>query len=674
MRIRTGAFVFAVLLLSALGLIGLLSGGKSGLSNIPAVPGSGGEVEGAEEEEGGLLSPVGDWLFAQRSARDAIDSARAYEVALDQAAALLEQTRESAPRLAEASWEHIAPKDIGGRVSEVAVDPTAVDTVYAATASGGVWKSVDAGLTWTSAWPTDTTQAMGGLAIASDGTIYAGTGEPTPAGGYVVSAGSGVYRSEDSGATWTSLGLEGSGAIGRIAIDPSDPDRVFVAAAGHLLFPGGERGLYRSTDGGEHWDRVLEGENPTTGAIDVAIDPLDTSHMLAATWDRDVVERRLTGPGSGVHLSTDGGDTWEEVSLPGNADPAPVGRIGVAFAPSDPQRAYAVVANDRRGEGVGLWRSDDGGRTWKRTDALAPSLAQANYGWWFGRVSVDPRNEDRLFVAAVRLIESTDAGDSFVVHDARGPTGIPITNQVIVSANEHSMAWDLTRPGRVYLGNDSGIFRSGGNGNEGTWVRARVQGWTQHYSVASASWTASRPQAFGESQTAGAGELGTLTAVVPAPSDPNVIYTGNSEGRVWRSDDSGGDWDRLGDSSRQAGPVTHIAVDEEDADSIFVVHSGPASDPSHLYASSDAGDHWIEVGAGLPSAPINDVVVIGPERLAVATDVGVFLREGSSWQSVGSNLPAVPVLDIRFQHDDNSIIAATFGHGIQRVVLPEPTG
>jgi hypothetical protein len=673
MRIRTAAFVFAVVLLSALGLIGLLNEDRSGLTNIPAVPG-GREIEGGEEEEGGLLSPVGDWLFAQRSARDAVDSARAYEAALEQSAAILERTRASSPALAEATWDHIAPKDAGGRVPEVAADPSAVDTVYAATANGGVWKSTDAGLTWASTWPDHQTQAMGGLAVASDGTIYAGTGEPTPAGGYVVSAGSGVYRSEDSGATWTHLGLEGSGAIGRIVVDPSDPNRVFVASAGHLLFPGGERGLYRTSDGGETWELVLTGETGTTGAIDVAVDPLDPERVLAATWDRDVLERRLTGPGSGLHLSTDGGDTWEEVTLPGNVEPGRVGRIGVAFAASNPGRAYAIVSNDHRGAGVGLWRSDDGGRTWRRTEALAPSLAQANYGWWFGRVSVDPRNENRLFVAGVRLIESTDAGDSFSVHDARGPAGLPITNQVIVAANEHSMAWDPTRPGRIYLGNDSGIFRSGGDGQEGSWVKARVQGWTQHYSVTGSSWTASTPRpADAASATAGS-ELGTITAIVSAPSDAGVIYAGNAEGDVWRSADSGGSWKRLDPAGGGSLPVTNIAVDPDDADSLIVTRSGPASHPAHLSATPDAGGSWTDVGGGLPAAPINDVVIMRTGGLAVATDVGVFLREGSTWLAVGSNLPEVPILDIRFQQDENAITAATFGHGIQRLVLPPPGG
>jgi photosystem II stability/assembly factor-like uncharacterized protein len=675
MDIRTIALLFGVLLLGGLGLFGLLTDEPSGLSDVPAGPGGlAGEVEGGEEEEGGSLSPVGDWLFAQRSARDAVESAHAYEVALDEAAVLLETTLGTAPDLASATWTHIGPKSFGGRVSEVAVDPTAPDTVYAATANGGIWKSVDAGLTWASSWPADMTQAMGGLAVASDGTIYAGTGEPTPAGGYVVSAGTGVYRSTDAGATWTSLGLEGSGAIGRIAVDATDPERVFAAAAGHLLYPGGERGVYRSTDAGETWELVLPGEGPTTGAIDVAIDPADGRRVLVATWDRDVLDRRLAGVGSGVHLSEDGGDTWEEVSLPANVDPEDVGRIGVAFALSKPLRAYAVVANDLSGEGVGLWRSDDGGRTWEKTGAPGRSLAQATYGWWFGRVWVDPRDEERLFVGSVRLIESNDGGDTFTVHDARGPAGLPVTGQVIVSANEHSMAWDPTRPGRVFLGNDSGIFHSNGDGHEGTWARARSQGWTQHYSVAGSSWTASRPRPSEALEPTEASPLGALTAVLPAPSDPKLIYAGNTEGALFRSTDGGGRWVQLKDhdgaNDLPESPVTQIAIDPADAYVAHVVFSGPPSDPSKLVSTADGGETWNEVGEGLPHAPINDVIVLDGERLAVATDVGVFIRRGSEWLSVGSNLPAVPVLDIRFDPDTNTITAATFGHGLQRVTLP----
>jgi photosystem II stability/assembly factor-like uncharacterized protein len=669
MRMRTAALLLGVLALAGLGLVALLTGDRGGLGDVPQAPGGLVENE-AGESEGGPLSPVGDWLYAQRSGRDAVRSARAYELAKEQAQEVRAQTREMAPALADAVWAHIAPKELGGRVSEVAAHPTTPDVVYAATASGGVWKSSDGGLAWKPSWPAERTQAIGGLAVASDGTLFAGTGEPTPAGGYVVSSGSGIYRSADGGATWIPVGLEGSGAVGRIVTNPSGS--IFVAAAGHLLRPGGERGLYRSGDRGESWELVLAGENDTTGAIDVAIDTGRGQNLLAAMWDRDVVEKRLTGPGSGVYRSADGGDTWERVSLPGNVAPEQVGRIGVAFAPSSPSRAYAVVSNDARGRAVGLWRSDDGGRTWAKTRASARSLDQAGYGWWFGRVFVDPRDRDRLFVAGLRINESTDGGDSFVAHGVAGGAVQPAGARApVVANNQHAMVWDPTRPGRVYLGNDGGIFRSGGDAHTETWVPATSQGWTQHYSVAGSSWTASVPRATGSVAPAAEDGPGSFTIVVPAPSDPHVIYAATPRGSLFRTVNGGGDWTRLeeGNDDPMEDVSAAIAVHPSDPDEVFAAFTDRRGS-SRVIKTSDGGSSWSDISANLPEAPVNDAVVLRDGTLTVASDVGVFVERGSTWLSVGSNLPAVPVLEIDLDLERGRLTAATFGRGILRVSLP----
>lgn len=669
MSIRTVALVVAALALGGLGLFAVLGGEQGGLGDVPSAPGLAGEAE-AGESEGGPLSPVGDWLYARSSGPAAVRAAGAYEAALQQAAAVRRATLESAPELAAAPWTHLGPKELGGRVSEIAADGSRPDTVYAATANGGLWKSTDGGLTWRPSWPAGDVQAMGGLAVTSEGIIYAGTGEPTPAGGYVVSSGNGVYRSDDGGATWVSIGLRDSGAIGRIAVDPRDPDVVLAAAAGHLLQPG-DRGLYVTADGGETWDLTLPGDNSTTGAIDVAVS--SQGRLLAAMWDRDVLERRLAGPGSGLFLSVDGGAGWDEVRLPGVGED--VGRIGVAFAPSDPSRAYAMVANDGRGEGIGLWRSDDGGRTWTRTRAPARALQQATYGWWFGRVFVDPRNEDRVFVAGTRLLESTDGGDTFSAHESGGAPGLPAASQPVLAANQHAMAWDPARPGRVYLGNDGGVYRSNGDGHSGTWVPARSQGWTQHYSVAGSSWTAS-VQASQQADVEASGDSpGPLTVAVPAPSDPAVIYAASPDGRLFRSGASTGEWTRLEDRDgnddlpKESDLAAVIAVDPQDADAAFVAFTSRDGAP-HVVATTDGGSTWSEIGDGLPEAPVNDLATLPGRHLAAATDVGVFVRDGSSWMTVGSGLPRVPVLEITFHPDASAMTAATFGHGIQRMVLP----
>ncbi len=801
MRVRTGALLLALAVLGGMRLVA--AGGVDGFDDLLSRARTGPELEGP-------LSPAADWLYSQRAGDRGVVTARSYERALEQAAASKARTARIAPDLADAPWSRMGPTNIGGRVVEIALDPTPADTVYAATASGGVWKSTDGAVTWSSSWPPELTQSMGAIAVASDGTIYAGTGEANPGGGSVVWGGTGLYRSKDGGTTWQSIGLPLSGAIGRIAVDPSNPQRVFVASAGNLFVPGGERGVYRTTDGGDTWQRVLAGENATTGAIDVAIDPQNPNNLLAAMWDhvRLPTHRLYAGEGSGVFRSTDGGETWTERILPGNVQPKDVGRIGVGFAPSDPSRAYAIVASKADGNGVGLWRSDNGGATFSKTGATTGALSQSSYGWWFGKLWVDPANKDRVFVAGLELVESTDAGNTFNAHGvSTAGVLLGVVHHAMPHADQHGMVFDPHNPGRVYLANDGGVYRSEANGRIGSWVNSVSQGWTQHYSVdvnelapdqvisglqdnmcqrsvpanspatpttwtkigicgdglqtlinpADPTWTYTcaqygscgvqragvpdprRPgqlvgakppgqrygwltplefdpsnpsimyfgsnvlsrstdngitfQAISEDLTTEPEQLdpnpgyriyGTITTVAAAKSNPNVLYVGTDDGLLWRTSDLGGTWTRLEDPDDPATPedendlpgtwVTRVAIDPANADIAYATFSGfrNADSTPHVVKTTDGGQTWSNISGNLPAAPVNEVIVLPGGRLAVASDIGVFLTSdgGETWLTVGSNLPFVPVLDLRYHQATNTITAATFGHGIQRVTLP----
>jgi photosystem II stability/assembly factor-like uncharacterized protein len=335
---------------------------------------------------------------------------------------------------------------IGGRIVDLAVDPLAPDTVFVAAATGGVWKSSDAGSTFVAAWPSGLSQAMGALAIAPSGRLYAGTGESNPGGGSISFGGKGVYASSDGGAHWAELGLLGSERIGRIAVDPADETRVFVAATGPLFTAGGERGVYRSEDAGQTWTRVLQGDNDTTGASDVHIDPTDPSRVYAVLWDHLRVPdfRRYGGVGSGIYRSTDGGTSW--LRLAGGLPPpgANVGRIGLGLAPANPDRLYAIYV-DTTGVFSGFFSSTNGGDSWTQHAANSTlSSSQSTYGWWFARIWVDPADPLRIFVAGVPLVVSTNGGTSW-------------TAQSSIHADQHAMAWDPQSPGRVYLGNDGGV-------------------------------------------------------------------------------------------------------------------------------------------------------------------------------------------------------------------------
>jgi photosystem II stability/assembly factor-like uncharacterized protein len=664
-RGRTASLVLVSLVLAALWLLGQGERERSGLGGIPA-PLTGGDVVELEpgeeeEEEGGALNPIGEWLYVQTVGAEGAARIEAYGRALEEAATIRAKTLRDRPDLARATWAPVAPAEKGGRVADVAIDPAEEGTAFAATAAGGVWKSVDAGLTWTPSWPADVTQSMGSIASATDGTLYAGTGDPAPTRSFVVSGGSGIYLSRDGGASWSSAGLAGSGSIGRIAVDPRDPTRVFAAAAGHPLVPGDDRGLFRSDDRGETWRPVLSGPNESTGAIDVAIDPRDPRNVLAALWDRD--GSRLGGPGSGLHLSTDGGDRWRRVGLPGTSKK--LGRIGVAFAPSDPARAYAIASNDLEGRAVGLFRSDDGGRTWRRTAADPESLSQSLFGWWFGRVWVDPEDADRVFLGGTTLMESTDGGESLA------PVGLPASSQQGSPLNQHAMAWDPGRPGLVYLGTDVGMLRSVANAGTGSWVAASGQGWTQHFRSTGPSWTTVDPALTAGPEGPFQEPYGTTTAVTPARSDPDVMYMGTAEGGLWRSTDGGGSWDPLEVEEPGPGAVTLIAVDPTKPDVAHAVFSDVSGvrDPARLVATRDGGATWRDVTGDLPAAPVNDLVSLPGGDVAVATDVGVYLSAGDArWFSVGTGLPSVPVLDLRFRAPE--LLASTFGHGVQQLDLP----
>src|SRR5689334_19936030 len=309
------------------------------------------------------------------------------------------------------SREYVGANHIDGRVTDVVVDPTQPNSIYVASAGGGVWKSTDAGATYTPAWPADYPQAIGSLARGSDGTLWAGTGEANASGGGITYSGDGVYKSTDGGVTWTNMGLANASMIGRIAVDPSNPSRVYVAATGDIYSTGGKRGLYRTTDGGAHWNRVLTpnlAAAPWTGAVDVAIDPVSPNRVYAILWDhhRNSYLRPYGGIGSGLYVSDNAmtrkasNVAWERIGNSHVSGPLPsydasqsglevsptLGRMGIAIAPSDHTRVY-LVTGESLGNDKGFFVSDNGDRSLADGGPtfVAGGHAGANprFEWWF---------------------------------------------------------------------------------------------------------------------------------------------------------------------------------------------------------------------------------------------------------------------------------------------------
>ena len=624
-----------------------------------------------------------------------------------------------------AAWHSLGPANIGGRVTSLAVDPAHPDTLFAAAASGGVWVSRDAGLTFSPAWPQDATQAIGAVATAPDGTVYAGTGEVNPGGGSLTYTGTGLYRSRDGGRSWDHLGLADSGAIGAITIDPADPRRIFVAAAGSLFNAGGDRGVYASVDGGATWTRVLTGATEWTGATEVFLDPRDARRLYAVMWDhrREPDRRTYGGVGSGVYRSVDGGASWQLLAngLPGAA--AGVGRIGLGIAASDPDRLYAIV-NQTSGPFEGFYGSTDGGDSWTRLpDSEDLAESQSSFGWWFGKVWVDPANANHVHVAGVALLTTRNAGRTWTFEDDD------------IHVDQHAMVWDARYRDRVYLGNDGGVYRSDVDG-DGAWVKATHQPWMQFYSAAITPQDTSRISAGAQDNGSlrswgsrqgynvyfgGDGEEnlinpldrnlvyacfqygncarstngGDTMAAIGAttknranwftplqfdPTDPRIMYYGGN--RLNRSTDGGLTWtvlspDITGGPSRDNypfGTITTVAA-ATDAQTVYV-----GTDDGRVWVTRDlgrtwtlllSGQPWVTRVAVSPTSPGTAWVTLSGYRAGSSLPHVLATTDyGATWTDLTGNLPQAPVNDIvlgdggtLYVATDQSVFVSAAGDG-----------
>jgi photosystem II stability/assembly factor-like uncharacterized protein len=329
-------------------------------------------------------------------------------------------------------WRDVGPMR-GGRTYGVAGHASQPDTFYSGSVGGGVWKTENSGRTW---FPISDEGipigSIGAIAVAPSNPdiVYVGTGEPDIRSQN--SYGIGMFKSTDAGKTWTHIGLEGTRQIGRVAVDPLDPNRVYVAALGHIYDSNPERGVYRSLDGGTIWKKVLfkAGDPDNVGAVELAIDPKNPRVLYASLWATRRPPWAVYAPtnlaGGGLYKSLDGGDTWQQLTggLPTGDS---VGKIGVAVSPSSPNRLWAVVDDvgsgvppgfraPARAEGApkpngGVYISDDAGANWKLVNAENRLWSR---GWYFESVTVDPTNPDRAYVINTATYMTTDAGKTFV--------------------------------------------------------------------------------------------------------------------------------------------------------------------------------------------------------------------------------------------------------------------
>jgi photosystem II stability/assembly factor-like uncharacterized protein len=488
----------------------------------------------------------------------------------------------------------------GGRSLTAAGIPGDPTTYYFGATGGGVWKSTDGANTWSPVFDKDGAPGIGSIAVAvSDpNVVYVGTGEACIRGN--ITQGDGVWKSVDAGKSWKSVGLKDSRAIGKVIVNPRNPDIVFVAALGHPFGPNPERGVFRTTDGGKTWDKVLY-KNENTGAIDVAFDPQNPNILFASLWEARRTPWSLSsgGPGSGVYRSSDGGATWKKLPEQEHGLPkGPYGRVGIAVA-ANSERVYALIEAK---EG-GLYRSDDGGDTW---DLVNGSHGLFQRAWYYMHVIADPQDPNTVYVADVEFFKSTDGGRNF--------------NKVKVPHGDNHGLWiDPKNTRRMIASNDGGVTVSLDGGN--SWTREDNQPTAQFYHVITD--TRTPYYIYGSQQDnstvaiasrsddgeigrdnwyeVGGGEAGYIA---PDPRDPNVVYAGDYQGNITRFDrrtnqvKSVAVWPELSDA-RGAAPLDHrfqwtapIVTSPHDPNTIY--YGG-----ERVFKTTDGGTHWEAISGDL---------------------------------------------------------------------------
>ena len=601
--------------------------------------------------------------------------------------------------------EFAGPTNIQGRVSDIEFNPKNPNIVYAAAATGGVFKSNDMGQTWSPIFDDQANLNVGDIGIdpLHPDTIYIGTGEAN--GGHNNFPGGGIYKSTDGGNNWQFLGLENTASIGRIVVDPSNTQRIFLAAVGSYFSPNPERGIYRSEDGGQTWTQSLF-ISDSTGAIDIVIDPNNPSRLMAAMWER--VRRpnssQLYGPTSGIYRSYNSGDSWEYLG-PTNGLPNPastnIGRIGLAISQSNPDILYAIFSS---GSGyLGLYKTTNFGTSWTNADPdYEIDNGTGGFSWYFGQVRIHPTNPNMIYALDVAFMRSSNGGNTWPIIYGYG--GGPANFHV----DHHALAFHPTNPDYLLEGNDGGINIStdagvnwtkiaelpvtqfyeigidknnpqrlyGGTQDNGTlrtltgalndWER--IYGGDGFYVVVDHTnpdiiYAESQYGNLGKSTNGGnnfssatsgiSGSTNWSTPVVMDPNNNQVLYYGAE--RLFRTTNSAASWSAISPDLTpifytRLGTITTVAVAPSNSNVIWA-----GTDAGNVWVSTDYGANWNEVTGTLPLRWVTRVVAdYNDENVAYVTFSGlkwtdpqphVFRTsdQGQNWSDISGNLPDAPI-------------------------------
>jgi len=593
-------------------------------------------VSGCSSENEKPKQAFSEWFWSQRAYPTGSVNSQVYHQEKNKVLA----SRNNVLRSPD-SWDFEGPTNIGGRVTDIEMIPSSMDLIWVGSASGGAFKSTDQGNTWEAMTENQGAPPVGDICVrpTNPQEVWVGTGESNGGSGSIAYEGFGVIRSMNGGRTWETMGLTQSGSIGRIAMDPSDPSTLYVAAMGYLFSENKQRGIFKTTDGGKTWENILF-LNEKTGGSDIIVDPTYPNILYASMWERIKFpdHKEYGGPNSGVYKSIDGGETWEKLDITGNNKT--LGRIGIALAPSNHAQLYTLVI-DEGGEFEGIFKTYNRGSTWSK---INQDLAY-NYrtsGYWFCNLTVDPQNAEEIFVCGLDVYHITDSGN-------RRNT---ICN---IHVDQHSIVLHPANPNLGLIGNDGGVYIS--KNKFRTCAHFKNLPITQFYTCSLDP--TDTEVLYGGTQDnnpvmrkKGTRNWNTMVGgdgfvTIAHPYNSAIIYTEYQYGNIFRSQDRGNSFFRIreGLDLKRSNWNTPFMFNPTNPDVMFF--------GSHrMHRSDNGGDVWYPISDDLSNGPGGNLtygtitsIDVSPWTEAVmiaGTDDGnvwITSSGGAKWDLVSQDLP-----------------------------------
>ncbi len=646
-----------------------------------------------------------DYMFMQRAYPRGEIKTDAYKTAI--------LWKKQQQRSMGGSWEFVGPTNVGGRITDIEIPFDQPSTYYVGAASGGIFKTTDAGATWDAIFDGQEMLAIGDIEISKNNSdiVWVGTGEPNPGGGSLAYDGDGIYKSEDGGATWDQKGLPNVGSVGKVLINPNDENTLFVGAMGPLFKKDTNRGVYKTSDGGATWEQKLF-VSDSTGVIDMAVHPINGDIVYAATWERIRRPEQYDyfGETSRIYRTIDGGENWTELTNGLPTTGTNKGRISIDIAQSNPNVLYAHFTDS--GGITGIYKTVDGGDNW--TTLNAGNVYGASYEWWFGGLFIDPTDENKVYYSGFTNYKTTDGGNSWS------------DTFTSVHVDQHVIAFDPLNSDKLLLGNDGGLYKSDNGGD--SWTIDNTLPITQFYRCyvdpnnENKVYAGAQDNGTNRTQTgstndweeisggdgfqplvdhvdtntiyalsqngnmrksvnngmnwsgvsAGGSRKNWNTPITFDPNDSQIVYYGANQ--LFRSSNGANSWNAIspdltnGGGQGSLGTLTTVDVSSFNASKIVT-----GSDDGNVYVTTDGGANWTNISASLPNRWVTKVLAskVHPGTMYVTLSgfrwasneghVYVTHDNGANWIDLSGTLPDIPVNDIVQGSDGKLYIATDIG-------------